>query len=81
MRIPSGVRLTRRFLNSDSVQIVYDFISSVGDLGFDEPDAEFSIIQPMPRKVFDQKQESLAEAGLYPRPPVLQVKELWIKLS
>ena len=38
------------------------------DLGFDDPSSEFTLMQPMPRKVFvEDDQKTLESAGLFPR--------------
>ena len=39
----SGKRITRRFLKTDSIQTLYNFVRTLPeeDLGFDNPDADF----------------------------------------
>ena len=43
------------------------------DLGFDDPGNEFNLMQPMPKKIFEEDESTTVEAaGLYPR-ALLQV--------
>ena len=73
----SGQRITRRFLKSEKLATIYDFVRTLDDdtLGFEERLSQFKIIQPMPRKVFEDSQETtLEEAGLFPR-AMVQIQE------
>ena len=53
---------------------MYDFIDSMGDQLEIEHHATYEIVQNMPRKVFNNKDKTLAEEGLFPR-AMLVVKE------
>ena len=66
----SGKRFQRRFLKTDSVKLLYDYVRTLGedDQGFDDPGNEFSLMQPMPKKVFEEDASTTVEAaGLFPR--------------
>jgi FAS-associated factor 2 len=41
LRVPSGERKTRRFLATDQVGLIYDFIRSLDDIGFEDVAADF----------------------------------------
>lgn len=49
IRLPSGERLVRAFLPTDSVQHLYDFVEAQ-DLSPFDIEAEFSIFNTFPRK-------------------------------
>lgn len=53
---------------------MYDFIDSMGDQLEVEHNTNLEILQTMPRKVFNNKEKTLAEEGLFPR-AMLVVKE------
>ena len=66
----SGKKFSRRFLKTDTVKLLYDYVRTIeeDDLGFDEPNSEFQLMQPMPRKVFEEDEtKSIEAAGLFPR--------------
>lgn len=44
-------------------------------MGFETPGSEFQLLVPMPRKVYDQMNETLEEAKLCPK-ALLTIKEL-----
>ena len=77
-RMPlSGERIRRRFLKSDSIGLLYDFVDDLqnqgkckfeGDAGFC---AGYQIIQTMPRKVFADRAASLDSVGFFPRGAML----------
>lgn len=74
-RMPgTGDRVNRRFLKTDKVQLMYDFIDSMGDKLELEHGNSYEIMQTMPRKVFSNREKTLAEEGLFPR-AMLVVKE------
>lgn len=69
-RLPvSGERTERRFLKTEQVQTLYDFIDSLGEkVQFESPHGNgYTIFQSMPRKEFSSKGKTLAEEGLFPR--------------
>lgn len=77
LRLPgSGERVNRRFLKNETVQVLYDFVDSLGPerLGFENSSQEYIILQSMPRKEFTDKDKKLEEVGLFPR-AMLQIKE------
>jgi hypothetical protein len=63
-------------LGNDQVGLIYDYIRSLDDIGFEEEASEFQVFQPLPKKIFDNKDQTLREAGLYPKASILTVKEL-----
>ena len=66
----SGKRFNRRFLKGNSVKMLYDYVRTLeeDDLGFEDPSSEFNLMQPMPRKVFEEDgQKTIEAAGLFPR--------------
>jgi len=65
----SGKTFTRRFLKSETIQILYDFVQSkLDEVEFeDEENMEFELVQTMPMKVFNDSDKTLDEEGLYPR--------------
>ena len=74
----SGKRFQRRFLKTDSVKLLYDYVRTLeeDDLGFDDPSNEFTLNQPMPRKVFEEDaSKTVDDAGLFPR-ALLQIQEI-----
>jgi len=75
-RLPvSGERINRRFLKTDKVGLLYDFIDSLGEkVQFEHTEGEYVIMQSMPKKLFVDKEKTLGEEGLFPR-AMLQVKE------
>ena len=69
LRLPgTGERVNRRFLKTENVQRMYDFVDSLGPekLNF-ESTHQYVIFQSMPRKEFTDKDKTLAEVGLHPR--------------
>ena len=59
----SGKRVTRRFLKTDSVKLLYDYVRTLDDetVTFDNPNAKFNLMQAMPRKVFEESAETTLE--------------------
>lgn len=76
-RYPDGNRrIERRFYKSDRIELLYDFIESLGDDIYTEPENEFfELIQSIPLKKFNQKNKTLEEENLFPN-AVIQIKEL-----
>jgi hypothetical protein len=77
-RFPDGERtVQRKFLKQDKIQLLYDFIKSLGRDIFTEQDFHhFSILQTFPYKLFDDKLDNTLESeGLFPN-SVLQIKEI-----
>ena len=66
-------RFNRRFLKTDTVELLYNYVRTLAadedaDLGFDNPNSQFQIIQPFPKKVFeDFSKQTLEEMGIFPR--------------
>ena len=74
----TGKRFNRRFLKTDKVGLLYNYVRTLPDedLGFDDANSQFQIIQPFPRKVFeDHSEETLESLGIFPR-ALLQVQEI-----
>lgn len=57
--------------------LVYDFVKTLpADVqGFENPEAQFLLLVPMPRKVFDQMHLNLEEVALVPK-ALVTVSEL-----
>ena len=68
-RLPDGTRtIQRRFLKTDKIKLLYDYIHSLGDeSGFESMSSNFEIIQNFPKKLFDNPDKTLDEEGLFPR--------------
>ena len=50
--------------------MLYQYVRTLeeDDLGFEDPSSEFTLMQPMPRKVFEEDgQKTIEAAGLFPR--------------
>eukprot|EP00294_Goniomonas_avonlea_P006408 CAMPEP_0114562184 /NCGR_PEP_ID=MMETSP0114-20121206/12390_1 /TAXON_ID=31324 /ORGANISM="Goniomonas sp, Strain m" /LENGTH=243 /DNA_ID=CAMNT_0001747845 /DNA_START=72 /DNA_END=803 /DNA_ORIENTATION=- len=62
-RLPSGVRLQRRFRKTDQVQCLYDFVEANGELEHDV----FHLATHFPKTVFTDTSATLEEAGLHPQ--------------
>jgi FAS-associated factor 2 len=75
-RLPiGGERLTRRFLKEDKIEILYDYIDSLGDkVSFESTSGNYVIMQSMPKKEYREKDKTLQQEGLFPR-AMLQIKE------
>lgn len=74
----SGKRVTRRFLKTDSVKLLYDFVRTLDEeaIAFDNPQAKFNLMQAMPRKVFEESEAvTLEQASIYPR-ALIQIQEI-----
>ncbi|KAI9199354.1 thioredoxin-like protein [Polychytrium aggregatum] len=65
MRLPNGERLIRRFLPTDKVQLLYDFVS-IQNLEPIPEDSTFIIASTFPRRVLEDMDMTLAEAQLTP---------------
>ena len=77
-RFPDGEKsVQRKFLKQDKIKLLYDFIKSLGRDIFTENDFHnFSLLQPFPYKIYDDKKDNtLEEEGLFPN-SVLQIKEI-----
>ena len=76
-RFPDGEKsVQRKFLKQDKINLLYDYIKSLGREIFTENDYHhFSLLQTFPYKLFDDKKDNtLEEEGLFPN-SVLQIKE------
>ena len=77
-RFPDGEKsVQRKFLKQDKINILYDFIKSLGrDIFMEEEHHHFSLLQSFPYKLFDEIQDhTLEQEGLFPN-SVLQIKEI-----
>lgn len=70
----SDLRKERRFLRSTKIQVLYDFVSSLGTEIFEES-GEFELLQPFPMKIYSDMEKTLQEENLYPN-AVLQIREV-----
>ena len=77
-RLPDGEKMKeRRFLKTDKISVLYDYIKSIGREIFMEPDAcDFDILYlGFPKKnLEDSKNSTLEKEGLYPN-SILQISE------
>ena len=77
-RFPDGEKtVQRKFLKQDKINILYDFIKSLGrDIFTENEHHHFSLLQTFPFKSFDDKKNNtLEEEGLFPN-SVLKIKEI-----
>jgi hypothetical protein len=75
-RLPDGSQtIQRRFLKTDKIQTLYDYIYSLGkEKGFETGAHEFDLIQNFPRKIYGNMDKTIADEGLHPRSK-LYIKE------
>lgn len=75
-RYPDGEkRIERRFLKTNTVQTLYDFVLTLGrDIYTETEYDKFSLIQPFPFKAYTDMNKTLEEEKLVPN-AVLQIKE------
>jgi hypothetical protein len=62
-RLPGGVSKKRAFLGSSLVGDLYDYIDVEAD-GQDWSTKPYKLISTMPKRCFDEREKSLAEAGI-----------------
>ena len=76
-RYPDGTKsVTRRFLRTDTINILYIFIETLGkEIYTEDESTSFELIQTFPFKRYDNKEKTLEEEGLCPN-SVLQIKEI-----
>ncbi|KAL2913390.1 UBX domain-containing protein 10 [Polyrhizophydium stewartii] len=70
IRLPSGQRVVRRFKADDRVQLLWNFVET-HDLSPLDLDTEFVIVNPYPRRVYRDMEQTFAEAGLAPSASVV----------
>jgi hypothetical protein len=74
-RYPDGNRRAeRRFLKSNKVKVLYDYVDSLGSEVLEESD-KYELIQSFPFTVYRDFDKTLEEEKLYPN-AMLQIKEL-----
>ena len=76
-RFPDGEKcIERRFLKSDKIAALYNYVKSVGREIFSEPDSfDFEILFGYPpQNLEDKKSNTLEEEGLFPN-SILQIRE------
>ena len=76
-RYPDGKKnIERKFLKNHTIQILYDFVESLGrEIYTEENLNKFILIQTFPFKKYEDKEKTLEEEGLYPN-SVIQIKEI-----
>ena len=76
-RYPDGEKnIERKFLKNHTIQILYDFVESLGrEIYTEENLNKFILIQTFPFKKYEDKEKTLEEEGLYPN-SVIQIKEI-----
>jgi FAS-associated factor 2 len=62
-RLPTGKRLVRRFLRTDTIEALYVYVSLSNDLA----DCTYEIAQAIPRKVYSNMNATLESEGLAPK--------------
>ena len=75
-RYPDGEkRQDRRFLKTNTIQNLYDYVTSLGkEIYTEEDNHSFSLYQPFPPKKYDNMNNTLEEEGLFPN-AVIQIRE------
>ena len=75
-RYPDGERSkNRRFIKSNNIQNLYDFVTSLGEEIYTEKDNKtFSLYQPFPPKKYENMENTLEQEGLIPN-AVIQIRE------
>ena len=75
-RFPDGEkRKDRRFLKSNTIQNLYDYVTSLGkEIYSEEENNSFSLYQPFPPKKYDNMENTLEKEGLFPN-AVVQIRE------
>jgi len=75
-RYPDGERTkTRRFLKSNKIQNLYDYVTSLGkDIYTENQNKNFSLYQPFPPKKYEILDNTLEQEGLFPN-AVIQIRE------
>ena len=75
-RYPDGdKRRDRRFLKTDKIKILYEYITSLGnEIYTEDGNGVFSLYQPFPPKKYDNMESTLENEGLFPN-AVIQIKE------
>ena len=63
VRLPSGQRLERKFAGGESIGRVYDWVDGFGDLQF----GAYDLCTSFPRTVLEDREVTVAEAGLIPQ--------------
>lgn len=65
MRFPTGERKERRFHSDATIQLLYDYVDSLGSLEI----GNYSLVSNFPRVIYgsDKLSLSLKEAGLHPQ--------------
>ena len=75
-RYPDGERTkNRRFLKSNKIQNLYDYVTSLGkDIYSENQNKNFSLYQPFPPKKYDNLENTLEQEGLFPN-ALIQIRE------
>ena len=64
-RMPTGGTVERRFLKTDKIQLLYDYITSLGhDDHFENSHTNFHIQETFPKKILDNYSKTLQDEGL-----------------
>jgi hypothetical protein len=72
-RSPDGsTTFTRRFLKTHRIRSLYDYIISLGvDAGFENDHSDFELMQNFPKQIYDDMNQTLEAAGLFPRSKII----------
>ena len=75
-RYPDGDKIrNRRFLKTDKIKILYEYIQSLGtEIYTEDGNGAFSLYQPFPPKKYENMENTLEKEGLFPN-GVIQIKE------
>ena len=75
-RYPDGEkRIERRFLKSDKIKNLYEYVTSLGrEIYTEEEINTFSLYQPFPPRKYDNMENTLEKEGLFPN-AIIQIRE------
>ena len=80
LRLPiTGKRIPRRFMKSDCLSLVYDFVDHLQNEktctfeGTEGYTSNYQLMTTMPRKVYTEKSKTLEELGFFPRGGMLVI--------
>ena len=76
-RFPDGEKnVERKFLKTDKIELLYDFIKSLGrEIFTEDKNHNFSLLQTFPYKLYDDiKENTLEQEGLFPN-SMIQIRE------
>jgi FAS-associated factor 2 len=63
IRLPDGCRLHRKFLSHQKLEEIFNFVESQSEYD----NTEYELVMNFPRKIFNDKNITIEEAGLFPQ--------------